>query len=76
MSDEADRVVEAVGAAIGAAVGTDLVLKWVALVEVIDGDTNERGLWCLAPKEMTAWDTLGMLEYAKQLELAQTVREQ
>jgi len=76
MSDEAKRVADAVGAAIGAAVGTDVVLKWVALVEVIDGDTNERGLWCLTPDGVTAWDTLGMLEYAKQLELAQTVREQ
>lgn len=67
---------EAVGAAIGVAVGADVVLKWVALVEVIDGDTNERGLWCLAPRELTTWDTLGMLEYAKQLELVQTIREQ
>lgn len=47
----------------------EMVTRWVVLVEVIDTN-GERGLWTLAPDDATAWDTLGMLTYATQLEQA------
>lgn len=46
-----------------------MVTKWVALVEVIDGD-GDRGLWALGSEGMTSWDTVGMLTYAVHMEQA------
>lgn len=46
-----------------------MATKWVALIETMDGD-GQRGIWTLTSSEATAWDTLGMLTYAIQLEQA------
>jgi len=79
MSGLAREAAEKLGAAISRVVASgdppDIVLKWVALVEVIDGETAERGIWALTPEGATAWDTLGLLEWAKSLELASIVRD-
>lgn len=70
MSEEARRAAAEVGAAIDRAVGADLVIKWVALVEVVDATSEEhqRGVWALTPENATPWDMLGLLEWAKNLE--------
>ena len=49
-----------------------LTTKFVALVEVIDGD-GERGLWTFTHEGATAWDTKGMLLHALDMELAGTI---
>ena len=55
MGDEAEarRVAAEVGAAIDKAVGADMVVKWAAAVEVIDGRGGERGVWLLTPEGAT-----------------------
>jgi hypothetical protein len=67
---DAERAAEQLGPAIDQVVGTDMVVKWVAVVEVLTGDEGERGLWLLTPKGATAWDTLGMLGFAIEIERA------
>jgi hypothetical protein len=52
---------------------TSMVTRWCAVIEVANVE-GPRGLWCLTPDGTSAWDTLGMLEYAKTLELAALVR--
>lgn len=76
MSEEARRAAAEVGAAIDRAVGADLVIKWVALVEVVDasGEEHRRGVWALTPDDATPWDVLGLLEWAKNLELIGQLR--
>jgi hypothetical protein len=61
-----------IGSALGEALHAegDMVIKWVAVVEAMDAD-GERGVWCLADDEATAWDTLGLLAYATQREQAE-----
>lgn len=73
--EEADRVSKELGAAISAAVGRDMVVRWAAVVEVIDGQTGDRALWALAPLEATPWDTLGLLGYALERERAGILRD-
>jgi hypothetical protein len=48
-----------------------MVTKWVALVEVIDGEG--RSLWTLTSDDVKAWDTVGLLQHGLHLQLAQTV---
>lgn len=53
--------------------GGYMVTKWAVLAEVIDAEDGERGVWMVAPETQVAWDTLGLLEYARQCEAAETV---
>lgn len=76
MSDEARRVAAEVGAAIDRAVGSDMVVKWAAAVEVITGEEAVRGVWLLTPEGATPWDTLGLLGYALERERAAILREE
>lgn len=75
MSD-VDNVRDAVGQAISQAVAgeTEMVTRWVALAEVI-GPDGERACYCLTPEDARAWDTLGLLTYAVQLEQAGIVTD-
>ena len=50
----------------------DLVTRWVALVETMAPD-GERALIVTAQPGSRAWDTLGLLQYAMQLEQAAAV---
>ena len=52
----------------------DMVTKWVLVAEVI-GDEGQRGVWTLAPDDAAAWDTLGLLTWAVQLEQAAAVQQ-
>jgi len=49
-----------------------LVTKWIALIETLDGD-GSRGMWTATSDGVTAWDTVGMLEHARQIQDAQTI---
>lgn len=40
-----------------------MTVKWLALVETMNGD-GVRGLWTLGSDGITAWDSVGMLQYA------------
>lgn len=51
-----------------------VVLKWVALVETIGGDGGT-GLWTLRSDGLKAWDTVGMLGYALELQRAKTTAD-
>lgn len=69
MSDEVGRAAE-LGEAIAQTVGKDMVVRWVAVVEVIDGETGQRAVWCLAPEGHMPWDTFGLLGFALERERA------
>lgn len=48
-----------------------VTVKWLALIETVTGDGG--GLWTFASEGATAWDTLGLLTYAVQMEQAKAV---
>jgi hypothetical protein len=50
------------------------VLKWVAIVETC-GEDGSRGVWTMTSNDVKAWDTLGLLEYGKQLQVAQVIND-
>lgn len=43
-------------------------IRWVALVETA-GPDGSRGVWTMTSPDVKAWDTLGLLEYGKQLQV-------
>jgi hypothetical protein len=45
-------------------------LKWVALVETVAPD-GERGVWTMTSADVKSWDTLGLLEFGRQKQIAQ-----
>jgi hypothetical protein len=49
-----------------------MVIKWVALVEAMDGD-GERALWTLTSDDLKAWDTVGLLQHGLHLQHAGTL---
>lgn len=44
-----------------------MLTRWVLLLEVVD-DQGERALWTIAAPDQKAWDTLGLLDYARAVE--------
>lgn len=46
-----------------------MLTRWVVLAEIVDAE-GERGLWTLSAPDQRAWDTLGLLDYARALEHA------
>jgi hypothetical protein len=69
------EVREAVEGAISGALHAtdgDMLTRWVLLAEVIE-DSGSRAVWCITPEDMKAWDTLGLLTYAQQIEQAGAV---
>jgi hypothetical protein len=44
-----------------------MLTRFVVVAEVIEQE-GERALWLLAPRDMKAWESIGMLEYARDLE--------
>jgi hypothetical protein len=57
-----ERMANAISTVLGQAGA--MVTRWVVLADVIEPD-GERALWTLAPTDAKAWDTLGMLDYAR-----------
>lgn len=49
-----------------------LVTRWVALIETI-GHDGQAGLWTTTSSGLKAWDTVGMLGHALDLQRAQTI---
>jgi len=47
-------------------------IRWVALVETA-GPGGARGVWTMTSPDVMAWDTLGLLEYGKQMQVRQLV---
>lgn len=73
--DERDRIAEEkVAELVEAADPGALVTKFVLMVEVVDTD-NERVLWAFASEGAKAWDTLGLIEYARMVEFSAGVGE-
>ena len=52
----------------------EMVTRWVAVFEVVDSD-GKRAAYAIAPEQATAWDTLGLLDYAHGRERAAMVRD-
>jgi hypothetical protein len=52
-----------------------MATRFALLIEVVDAE-GERGLWAISPDGQKAWDTLGLLQYAIQLEQAASVRDE
>ena len=79
MSDDDDltgQIQRAIGDAISSILAQyerGFVIKWLTLVESSDAE-GKRGLWALTSDDVMAWDTVGMLQHALHLELAQTIR--
>jgi hypothetical protein len=51
-----------------------MVLKWVALVEVMDPD-GSRSLWTMTSEGVMAWDTVGLLQHGLHIQQAQTLTD-
>lgn len=66
-----EHIRDSVGNALAQAVAgeSEMVTKWVALVEVLDAD-GERSAYVMAPDGAKPWDTLGLLTFAIQVEQA------
>lgn len=47
----------------------EMVTRWTLCAESID-EEGHRGLWLLSPDDMHAWETIGILTYALNLEQA------
>ncbi len=61
MSDTREQVNDAIASAI--ANNGDMIVRWVAAIEGIDSD-GSRYLWLMADDSSTAWDRLGMYQFA------------
>lgn len=68
----AGMVGEAISAVISRSAAS-MTVKWLGLIETMDSD-GLRGLWTLGSDGITAWDSIGMLQYALQREQADIVR--
>lgn len=64
-----EEVETALDDAISRALPGEFVTRWVAVVEVIDGD-GDRVLWTLADPALAPWDRLGLLHFAEAREVA------
>jgi hypothetical protein len=74
VSDEARDLSDVVQGALADALhGNDgaVLVKYVTICEVID-PSGERALWLLATDGMKPWESIGMLEYAHDIERAAT----
>lgn len=49
-----------------------MVVKWVALIEVMESD-GQRSLWTLTSEGVMAWDTVGLLQHGLHLQHSQTL---
>ncbi len=47
----------------------ELPTKWILALESLGSD-GENGVWCFTSAKITAWDALGLLEYARVVEIA------
>jgi hypothetical protein len=68
---------QAIGEAISEAVGSQeggFVTKWVTVMETV-GPEGQRGIWTFTSEDMTAYDSLGLLQYAVFREQAAIVRD-
>jgi hypothetical protein len=77
VNEAADRLSEAVQGQLADAVhGIDgsMLTKYAACIEVLD-PTGERALWVICTPGQKAWETVGLLEYARDLERAAEPQE-
>lgn len=49
-----------------------MTVKFVALAEVMDGD-GHRGMWTFTSDDITAWDSMGLLQHAFAMEQADVI---
>lgn len=49
-----------------------MVVKWVALIEVMEPD-GQRSLWTTTSEGVMAWDTVGLLQHGLHIQHAQTL---
>lgn len=70
-----EDVSRALGEAIQSALPGEMATRWVVVVETVDVETGERALWTQAPEGQKRWDTLGLVEYCKNVELAAQVAD-
>jgi len=68
---EFEQIRDSVGDALAEAVSgeSEMVTKWVALVEVMDAN-GERSAYVMAPDGAKPWDTLGLMTFGIQAEQA------
>lgn len=45
----------------------EMILRWVAVAEVIDKD-GEKGLYTMTSPDLKAWESLGLLQFALAVE--------
>ncbi len=68
---ELEQIRDRVGNALAQALSgeSEMVTRWVALIEVMDAD-GERSAYVMAPDGAKSWDTLGLLSFATQMQQA------
>lgn len=78
MSDDAAALSDVAQSALAQAINDHdhaMLIKYVALCEVIE-TSGERAMWILATDGMKPWESIGLIEYAHDLERAATNRDQ
>lgn len=76
MMADFDEIRDGVGNALSQALAgeSEMVTRWVAIIEVMDAD-GERAAYALAPEGAKTWDTLGLLTFGIQMEQAAALGE-
>lgn len=66
---------QAVQQVVGGVYPGDLVTRFVVVAETIDGDTGKQTVVTAATPNLAAWDSLGLLTWALQMEQALAVSD-
>lgn len=77
-SDSTSRTAQQVladGIAEAVALGGDMPLRWVAVVETLD-DEGKRCMWRFGAEGMMAWDAISLLDFAIMKERAAFMRSE
>lgn len=69
-----DDLADALQHRIADALGDAVLVKFVAVMEVVDTD-GERALFAASSRDCKAWEALGMLTYAAEIERAEMLRD-
>lgn len=64
-----EAALQAVGDLVGQLYPGAMVQRFVVIAEIIDADA-ERAVWCTTAPDQRAWDTLGLLDFARLIEHA------
>lgn len=66
-----DEIRDAMASAIADALGSDHMLgRWTLIAEVVEAESGERVMWTQSAEDQKRWETIGMIQWAVQIEQA------